>query len=139
MNMNDPNCLFCKIIAGKIPCKKIFESESSFAFLDIAPVSAGHTVVIPKNHYYNMLDIPENEIQPFFSDLKKIANIVKEKMNCDGFNIVQNNFSAAGQVISHFHYHIWPRNENDSISHFQRSPLMAKDEELNAVFQKFAE
>ena len=135
--MNDPNCLFCKILKGEIPSKKIYESDTSFAFLDIAPVSAGHTIIIPKNHYNTLLDMPENEIEAFFSDLKKCAYIVKKKMNCEGFNIVQNNFPAAGQVIPHFHYHIWPRNKNDSLSQFQRNPQIAKNEDLEIIFQKF--
>lgn len=134
--MNDPNCLFCKILAGNIPSNKIFESESTLAFLDIAPVSAGHTVVIPKNHYNNLLDIPENEILPFFNDLKTVANLIKIKLGCEGFNIVQNNFPAAGQVIPHFHFHIWPRNTDDPLSHFQRNPEIAKKEEIESIFQR---
>ncbi|UYP46453.1 hypothetical protein NEF87_002738 [Candidatus Lokiarchaeum ossiferum] len=135
--MNDPECLFCKILAGEIPSYKVFESEFTLAFLDIAPVSEGHTVVIPKNHYYNLLDIPENEILPFFNDLKTVANLIKTKLGCEGFNIVQNNFPAAGQVIPHFHFHIWPRISSDKLSHFQRNPEIANKEEIESVFKKF--
>ncbi len=131
--MIEKNCLFCKIISGQIPSRKIYETENTVAFLDIMPVSKGHTIIIPKNHYCNLLDIPKEEIQPFFTDLKKIAQMLKNKLNLDGFNIVQNNFPAAGQVINHFHFHIWPRMENDSLSKIQRKPELASEESLDEL------
>ena len=134
--MEKKDCLFCKIIKGEIPSRKIFESNNTFAFLDIAPKREGHVVLIPKIHYYNLLDIPEEEIKPFFQDLKKVASIVKEKMNAEGFNIIQNNFPAAGQVVPHFHYHIIPRNKEEGTS-IKNLPKMASNEELDKIFENF--
>ena len=135
--MEKKDCLFCKIIKGDIPSRKIFESNNTLAFLDIAPKREGHVVLIPKKHYYNLLDIPEEEINPFFKDLKEVASIVKEKMNAEGFNIVQNNFPAAGQLVPHFHYHIIPRNKEDRTSKKNIPPKMASKSELDRVFEKF--
>ena len=106
MDSNIEDCLFCKIIRGEIPAKKVYESDNVFAFLDIFPIAKGHTVVIPKEHYYNLLDFPDDAIGPYFTELKKIAALLKEKLGGDGFNIIQNNFPSAGQVVPHLHYHI---------------------------------
>ncbi len=134
--MNNPNCIFCKIIAGEIPSRKVFESINTFAFLDIAPTTSGHTIVVPKYHCNTLLNIPENIIGPFFIDLKKIACILKRKLNFEGFNIIQNNFKEAGQEIPHFHFHIIPRNKDDGKFFFKSDPKMASDDELEKVFQK---
>src|SRR6056297_908993 len=112
------DCIFCKIVKGEIPSRKVYESESSLAFLDINPVARGHTVVIPKKHYQNMLDISEGALKPFFSDLKKVSAKLKEKLDADGFNLLQNNFRAAGQLVDHFHFHVIPRRKNDEAFKF---------------------
>ena len=136
--MKDENCLFCKIIAGEIPSKKIFESENTFAFLDIFPVSKGHTVVVPKTHCYNLLDAGDEIIGPFFKDLKKVAALVHEKLGSEesGFNIVQNNFPAAGQVIPHLHYHIIPRMKGDGLVKLKIAKNQASNEELDSVLSE---
>ena len=131
--MHDANCLFCKILQGEIPSKKVFESEKTYAFLDIFPVSPGHTVIVPKDHYYNILDMPEKDIAGFFLDLKKIAQLLKEKLHLDGFNILQNNFPAGGQVIPHCHYHIIPRMQNDGKMKLQTAKTQATNEELDHI------
>jgi histidine triad (HIT) family protein len=132
----DKDCLFCKIISGQIPSKKVFENEEVFAFLDIFPIASGHTVVVPKNHCMNLLDFPENEISPFFSALKQIAGMLKNKLGADGFNIIQNNFPAAGQVIPHYHYHIIPRREGDNAIHFKQKAAKEEDSVLDAILAK---
>lgn len=130
------NCIFCKIIKGEIPCRKVYETENTLAFLDISPITEGHTVIIPKNHSYNLLDFPEIEILPFFIDLKKVAILLKEKLQIDGFNIVQNNFPAAGQVVNHFHYHFIPRMENGPKLKLKHDPKLATDDALNKIHSK---
>ena len=79
--MSKEECIFCKIIDGQIPSHKIYENDSLLAFLDIFPLNYGHTVVIPKKHYYNFLDMPEDDMGDFFKDLKKISAIIKKKLN----------------------------------------------------------
>lgn len=136
--MLEENCLFCKIIRGEIPCRKVFETENTLAFLDISPMTAGHTVVVPKKHYYNLLNIPEEEIKPFFLDLKKISEFLKERLKFDGFNILQNNFPAAGQVVDHFHYHIIPRRKGGHKLPITKDPALATDEALNEMLKKLS-
>lgn len=117
--MND--CLFCKIINGEIPSSVVHRDDDVVAFLDIFPYTKGHTVVVPVKHYHNLLDFPDEKMQKYFSRIKNLAGRIKEKLNADGINIVQNNFPAAGQVINHLHFHIIPRWENDG-RHFVSPP-----------------
>lgn len=135
MNMAE-DCTFCKILNGDIPSKCFYESNSVVAFLDIFPAAPGHTVVIPKEHYYNLLDFPNEKIGIFFQELKKVAGILKEKLGSDGFNIVQNNYPAAGQVVPHLHYHIIPRKEGDNAFKMKAAPTKATEEELDGILFK---
>ena len=137
--MSDEDCVFCKIIEGQIPCYKVYENDSVLAFLDIFPLSYGHTIVIPKKHYYNFLDMPEDDMGDFFMELKKISSLIKEKLKVDGFNLVQNNFSAAGQVISHFHFHIIPRMKGDRALNMIPGKIQAEKEDLRKIIQKIKE
>ena len=111
--MNVEDCIFCKIVKKEIPSKVVFENEKSLAFLDIFPINEGHTVIIPKNHYKNIEDIPEDELTELFKVIKNIAILIHKQLKIDGYNILQNNFEAAGQIIMHFHVHIIPRNKTD--------------------------
>ena len=131
------DCLFCKIIKGEIPSRKVFETDNTYAFLDISPMTKGHTIVIPKNHYYNLIDMPENEINPFYTDLRKIAIFMKDHLEFDGFNILQNNFPVAGQVVDHFHYHIIPRYQGEqTFLELKKNTEIATNDALDAVHQK---
>jgi len=115
--MND--CLFCKIIAGEIPAKKVYEDDNFFAFLDINPVNLGHTLVVPKQHFVNIFDIPETTTTQIGPVIKKLAQAVKDGTQADGVNIVINNETAAGQIIFHAHVHIIPRYLNDGFQHWK--------------------
>jgi histidine triad (HIT) family protein len=134
--MNQEDCIFCSIIKGKIPSAKVYEDENVLAFLDIAPFNQGHTIVVPKEHYNNILDFPDQKINGFFTDLKKIAGMLKKGLKADGFNILQNNFPAAGQVVNHMHYHIIPRWNTDKVPQYGVTKNKATPEELNAVLEK---
>ena len=134
--MSQEDCIFCSIINGKIPSSKVYEDNSVLAFLDIAPFNRGHTIVVPKQHYNNILDFPDKEISEFFIDVKKIAGLVKKGLNADGFNILQNNFPAAGQVVNHMHYHIIPRWNTDKIPQYGVTKNKATIEELTEVLNK---
>ncbi|MEK7168066.1 MAG: HIT family protein [Patescibacteria group bacterium] len=109
-------CLFCKIVSGGIPCFKIYEDENVLAFLDIHPVNPGHTLVIPKKHYQDFLEIPEQEVGRIISVIKKIIPAVLAGVEAKGFNLNLNNGREAGQTIDHVHWHIVPRIENDGRS-----------------------
>lgn len=109
------DCIFCKIIKGEIPCKKVYEDDKTFAFLDISPIHKGHTLVIPKEHHENILDMPEETLAELAKTVKKVSKAVKQATDADGFNVTQNNGAAAGQAVFHFHMHIIPRFENDGL------------------------
>ncbi|MFH1838344.1 MAG: HIT family protein [Candidatus Kuenenbacteria bacterium] len=109
------NCIFCKIINKKIPCYKIYEDKDVLAFLDIAPVNYGHTLVISKKHYANFEEIPEEELCKIIKVVKKIGKAIIRGLEIKGYNIQVNNNPVAGQVISHVHFHIVPRTEKDGL------------------------
>ena len=109
------DCLFCKIIEGKIPSSKIYEDKTVIAFLDINPVHPGHTLIVPKCHSTSLFDMPEDDIAAVFSAAKKIAQAVKDATGAGGINVNMNNDKAAGQVVFHSHIHIVPRFDNDGL------------------------
>jgi len=120
-------CIFCKIATGEIPSKIIYSSENTIAFLDIAPRSKGHTLVITKKHYEKFEEVP-NEI---LCELMESIKIVLEKLkplNYDGYNILNNNGVVAGQEIPHVHFHIIPRYKNEIKN---TTILMAEPIEIN--------
>ncbi len=118
--MSADECLFCKMVAGQIPATKIYEDEDLLAFLDIGPISDGHTLVIPKQHFEKLHDCPAELLGQVASRLGKIAGAVVTAMNSDGYNLLCNNGRAAGQLIEHLHFHIFPRNTGDGV--FNRWP-----------------
>ena len=107
------DCIFCKIAAGEIPSKTIYEDEKYRVILDLGPATRGHALILPKNHYANLFELPEEDAKEVICLAKKMATIMKDKLGCDGFNLVQNNGEAAGQTVVHFHMHLIPRYEND--------------------------
>ena len=109
--------IFEKIVAGEIPSFKIYEDAETFAFLDISPANYGHTLVITKQPYKNIYEIPVEIAGQLFQTVKKIATAIKKATSADGINIVMNNESAAGQIVFHAHIHIIPRFENDGGYH----------------------
>lgn len=111
----DGNCIFCKIIAGELPCAKVYEDENILAFLDISPAAKGHTLVITKGHYPTLLDMPADLGVSLVKALKLVAAALQAETGASGFNCVQNNFSAAGQMVFHSHWHVIPRQENDGL------------------------
>lgn len=109
------DCIFCKIIAGDIPSAKVYEDGDFLAFMDIAPIAVGHTLIIPKTHCRNALDTPPDAAAGFYPVIVKVANAVKKAYNADGVNIMQFNEPSAGQEVFHSHIHIIPRYEGDGL------------------------
>jgi histidine triad (HIT) family protein len=118
--MGADDCLFCKMVAGMIPVTKIYEDDVVLAFLDIGPISDGHTLVIPKQHFDRLHNCPAELFGQVASRLVKIAWAVSSALNSDGYNVLCNNGRAAGQVIEHLHFHIIPRKTGDGV--FNRWP-----------------
>ncbi|EGA89729.1 histidine triad (HIT) family hydrolase [Planococcus donghaensis MPA1U2] len=103
------NCIFCKIIAGEIPSVKIYEDEHVFAFMDIMPLSKGHTLLIPKTHREFVYDMTPEEAGNLFAVAPKIAKAINETFQPEGMNLLNNNGAKAGQSVFHFHLHFIPR------------------------------
>lgn len=111
--MND--CIFCKIAAGEIPSATVYEDDDFRAILDIAPAHKGHTILLPKTHAANLLELDDGTAAKLLPAAKRIAKALKEELGCDGINILQNNGAAAGQSVFHLHVHVIPRYEGDGI------------------------
>ena len=126
------DCIFCKIANGAIPSNTIFEDENFRVILDNGPATKGHALVLPKKHYADLFEIPEETLAGAVKTAKKVAANMKDKLGCDGLNLVQNNGAAAGQTVMHFHLHIIPRYENDGQSILWK-PTSPTPEELMAV------
>lgn len=111
----DADCLFCKIIAGEIPCFKLFENHETLAFMDINPANEGHALVIPKEHATDVHTVSESAITATVKTAKKIAAAIEKTLNPDGLNLLQCNGPAAAQSVLHFHIHVLPRREGDEL------------------------
>lgn len=103
------DCIFCKIIAGDIPASKVYEDDQVLAFLDLTQVTEGHTLVIPKTHARNLLDMDAEAAASLFARVPDIARRLKDQLGADGINMVNNNEEAAGQTVFHTHIHLLPR------------------------------
>ena len=109
--MND--CIFCKIAKGEIPSKTIYEDEMFRVILDLGPATKGHALILPKEHFANLYELPDNYAEALMKVARKVGLLMKDKLSCDGLNLVQNNGEIAGQTVFHFHMHMIPRYEGD--------------------------
>ncbi|TAN35894.1 MAG: HIT family protein [Verrucomicrobia bacterium] len=107
------NCIFCKIVAGKIPSAKVYEDADVLAFMDIGPIVKGHTLVIPKQHFDPITATPEPVLAKLVAVVKKIAQAQMNGLRAEGVNVMQMNGAAAGQVVPHIHFHVIPRFATD--------------------------
>ena len=117
------DCIFCKIIAGKVPAMKVYENDKIFAFLDISPVSMGHTLVVPRSHHVDLLETPDDVLSDMITRTKKIAAAVVSAVKADGFNLGVNTKPAAGQAVFHTHLHIIPRFKGDGLKHWPHKQM----------------
>ena len=111
--MREKDCIFCKIANGDIPSKTLYEDEEFKVILDVGPATRGHALILPKNHYANLYELPDETAVKVMLLAKKMAVLMTEKLGCDGFILVQNNGKAAGQTVFHFHLHLIPRYKED--------------------------
>ena len=107
--MLSDNCIFCKIIKGDIPSYTIHEDDDFKVILDVGPVAEGHALILPKDHYADFYELPEDKAVAAIKLAKKLMVKMTDKLNCDGFNIMQNNKEAADQSVPHYHMHLIPR------------------------------
>jgi len=128
-------CLFCDIAAKKIPSYEIYEDDSCFAFLDISQATMGHTLIVPKKHYENFLDLPSEEASHIAEVAKIVSKKLQDKLGFTALNLINNSGKIAEQSVMHFHLHIIPRYEGDGIS-YQTTPHKLTKEELDTIYNK---
>ena len=128
-------CIFCAIVEGKIPSSKVYEDEHVFAFMDIAPANPGHLLIIPKQHYRNIFDMPAEVGSKIMEAAVPLAAAMRKALNPDGLNLFQSNEAAGFQTVFHFHLHLIPRWEGDPL----RLPWKPSDgdiKEINSIATK---
>lgn len=132
--MKDENCIFCKLANGEIPTRTIYEDDMFRVILDADPAVKGHALILPKEHYANIYEIPESTAAAAMVLAKKLAAVMTERLHADGFNLLQNNGETAGQTIFHFHMHLIPRYKDDDNSKILTwSHQSFTDEELDEI------
>lgn len=132
------NCIFCKIANKEIPCKIIYEDDICVAFLDLSQTTNGHTLVIPKKHFKNFLEVDDDTLAHMIKVTKDIANKIVTKLNANGVNILTNANEVAGQTVMHFHLHIIPRYDNNDqieINFSDRSNEVNLDSLFNQIME----
>lgn len=133
--MKQDQCIFCRIVAGEIPSHTLYEDEKYKVILDVGPATKGHALILPKNHYANLYELPEEDAAEVFKLAKKMMIHMTDKLGCDGFNIVQNNGETAGQTVYHFHMHLIPRYKNDGeiLKYIAGEPDQAELEQIKKI------
>ena len=126
------DCIFCKIVKGEIPALKVYEDASVLAFLDITPISLGHTLVVPKAHYRDLTELPDDVLGPLFSAVKKVAKAAVEATGADAFNTGINTGPEAGQVVMHMHVHVMPRTQGDGLQHWPKRSVTREEMQRTA-------
>ncbi|MEK6946674.1 MAG: HIT family protein [Nanoarchaeota archaeon] len=129
------DCIFCKIIEGKIPSAKIYEDDRVICFLDIMPANKGHCLVIPKNHSKDLSDMKDEDAEAAIKVAKRVSKALSLSLGCQGFNLVMSNGLEAGQVVFHSHLHIVPRFKDDGLK-IKWSHTKYKDGEMKEYAEK---
>lgn len=135
--MRDANCVFCKILDGVIPSVKLYEDEEFVIILDIGPAAFGHALIIPKNHYANLYEMPEELLGKVMSLARVWGEKLVKALKADGLNLVQNNGLAAGQTVFHYHLHLIPRYEGDGVGELW-TPGSLSEEQRKELVEKLA-
>ncbi|MCM1325804.1 MAG: HIT family protein [Bacteroidales bacterium] len=136
--MKNEDCIFCKIAKGEIPSKTLYEDEQFRVILDLGPATKGHALILPKSHAANLYELSDEDASKVLVLAKKMAILMRDKLSCDGFNLVQNNGEVAGQTVMHFHLHLIPRYKDDKQKILWK-PGESTPEELEAVRKQITE
>ncbi len=134
---HDPNCVFCKIIAGAIPSARVMETPEAIAFLDIGPLNPGHTLVVPRSHHPNLPAMPDDLAGAVGVLLPRVCRAVKSATAAEGLNVLVNTGAIAGQSVEHVHWHIIPRHRDDRIA-WPWKPSSYDDADLEAMRSQIA-
>lgn len=131
------DCIFCKIIRGEIPCAKVYETDDVLAFLDIAPVNKGHTLVIPKAHHTDIFELPASLGEQLTQAIKVVGASLRGTLGATGLNVGMNNGASAGQMVFHAHWHLIPRFDGDGLSMWPQKSYDSMDE-MSQLARKIA-
>jgi histidine triad (HIT) family protein len=135
MTDRDPDCLFCKIVAGEIPSERVDEDERTVAFMDINPATRGHALVVPRRHAVNLLEIDAEDLAATLAAAQRLARTVSERLGADGVNLLNSCGPAAWQTVFHFHVHVIPRYADDPLR-LPWTPSPGDPEEIAAAAQQ---
>jgi histidine triad (HIT) family protein len=135
--MTDPDCIFCKILAGELPATIVDEDERTIAFMDISPATRGHALVIPRTHSADLLSVDAQDLQAVALASQRLARRVSERLRADGVNLVNSCGPAAWQTVFHFHMHVIPRYEDDPLR-LPWTPAPGDPEEIAAAAKDLA-
>ena len=130
--MKKDDCIFCKIANGEIPSNTIYEDDSFRAILDLGPATRGHALILPKDHYKDLTELPEETAAAVMKLAKQLTVRMIKNLKADGLNVVQNNGEAAGQTVMHYHLHLIPRYTDDG-AHILWKPTEVSQEELAKI------
>lgn len=133
--MRDPDCIFCKIVAGELPAKVVDEDERTISFMDIAPATRGHALVIPREHYPDLLSVDAEDLNAVILGCQRLAARMKESLDADGVNLLNSCGAVAFQTVFHFHMHVIPRYEGDPLR-LPWVPAPGDDEEIASAAQE---
>jgi len=133
--MRDPNCIFCKIVEGELPSTRVDEDERTISFMDIAPATRGHALVIPREHSSDLLSVDEEDLRAVADASKRLAARATERLGADGVNLLNACGAVAFQSVFHFHVHVIPRYEGDGLR-LPWVPAPGDPEEIEAAAQE---
>ena len=136
--MKKEDCIFCKIANGEIPARTLYEDEAFRVILDLGPATRGHALILPKDHAADLFELPEETAAAAMKLAKKMAERMKNRLHCDGLNLIQNNGETAGQTVSHFHLHLIPRYKDDG-QNIGWIPAKPDQDELETVRKEMTE
>ena len=126
--MTDSECIFCKIVQGTIPCAEVYATDTVMAFLDIAPVSPGHALVIPRSHFPTLFEIPEDLGAELLRAMQAVGRALMDAVGATGLNVGMNNYEQAGQLVPHAHFHLIPRFAADGLGLWPQKPYDDPDD-----------
>ena len=133
--MKDDNCIFCKLANGDIPTATLYEDEDFRVILDASPAAKGHALILPKELYRNLYDLDEEVAKKVMPLAKKMIKKMTPLLECDGYNVVQNNEESAGQSVFHFHMHLIPRKQGDKVGVTWKMGEL-KDEDVKDILER---
>ena len=131
----DPSCIFCKIVAGELPAQRIDEDEHTIAFMDLNPWTRGHALVVPRNHARNLYEVDDDDLAHTMGAAKRLALRMRDRLRCDGINLINSCEPAAWQTVFHLHVHVIPRYDDDPLQ-LPTRPREADQEELAKVAEE---